>query len=117
MKKTKNNNRIANIFEGIFTLAIVVFAIVMMVITFTPSKHEPGTQKRILENRGGTITTPIYDEDIENWVILDVNEDYSEAKVLKSNGHVYYMSIYDADDYTISIVTNDGELHEFSYSR
>lgn len=114
MKKT---NSIKNLFEGIFTLAIVVFTIVIVIITFSPNKHKPGTQTRILENRGGTITTPIYNDNVKDWVILDVNKDYSEATVLRPNGHTYYMTIYEADDTSISIVTNDGELHSFSYSR
>lgn len=52
----------------------------------------------------------------EKWVILEVNEDYSVAKVLKENGHEYYMTILTAADNIIDIEVN-GEVHTFYYTK
>lgn len=50
----------------------------------------------------------------EKWIILDVSEDYSTAKVLKEDGCVYYMTIFTATNNTINIEVN-GEIHTFTY--
>lgn len=50
----------------------------------------------------------------EKWIILDVSEDYSTAKVLKENGHEYYMTILSATGNTIDIEVNN-QIHTFTY--
>lgn len=50
----------------------------------------------------------------EKWIVLSVNEDFSIAKVLKEDGHEYYMTIFQATNNTIDIEVN-GELHTFYY--
>lgn len=52
----------------------------------------------------------------EKWIILDTDEDLSLAKVLKEDGHMYYMTIYNAYDNIISIECN-GQIHEFYYTK
>lgn len=50
----------------------------------------------------------------EKWIILSVSEDFSTAKVLKEDGHEYYMTIFQASGNTIDIEVN-GEIHTFTY--
>lgn len=52
----------------------------------------------------------------EKWIILNINEDYSIAKVLKEDGNIYYMTIFNATDNFITFNVN-GELHEFFFIR
>ncbi len=52
----------------------------------------------------------------EKWIIISVSEDYSTAKVIKEDGYVYYMTIFQATDDTIDIEVN-GDIHTFNYSK
>lgn len=48
----------------------------------------------------------------EDWHILKVNEDYSEALVLMKNGEIHLYTVYFADEETIRIAHN-GQLYSF----
>lgn len=51
----------------------------------------------------------------DEWHIISINEDYSEALVLKTDGQVYDMTIYEATDNMVSIIVDNGEIHDYYY--
>lgn len=115
----KNSNKIALVSEILLSFAIVLLVAFFAIMTFGDNnKVTPSQEMKIsyAPSQFSTKSKEISDrDDITNWIIINVNEDYSIAKVLKPNGHMYYVTIYEAYDNIVCFCDNKGNIHEFYY--
>lgn len=99
---------------------LILVGIGISFLMLTDSSSSENTSKMLKADYSTeSIHNPRYESikgNPKKWIILDVSEDYTTAKVLKENGYEYYMTIYSATNNTIDIEVN-GEIHTFYYTK